>query len=55
MNYYVVRYECDTGCGEIDEAEPDMGLPLHWEKIDGEELCPECVARARKSDDEDES
>lgn len=54
MNYYVVRYECDAGCGEIDEVEPDMGLPLHWEKIDDEELCPECATR-KKNSSEDES
>ncbi len=46
MNYYFVRWECDTGCGEIDETEDADGMPLGWKKIDGEELCEQCAKDA---------
>lgn len=48
MNYYMVRYECDTGCGEIEDVEPDQGMPSYWEKVDGEELCEGCARLAKE-------
>ncbi len=46
MNYYMVRWECDAGCGEVEDTEES--LPLGWEEIDGEELCEACVKVARE-------
>ena len=47
MNYYVHRYECDQGCGEVEDVEAD-GLPLFWEEVEGEELCRDCAKQAKE-------
>lgn len=49
MQYYMVRWECDTGCGEVEDTEES--LPLGWvrDEEEQEDLCESC-AKARGSD-----
>lgn len=43
MHYYMMRWECDTGCGEVEDTEEN--LPLGWVRDEEEQddLCEFCA------------
>ena len=50
MHYYMVRWECDTGCGEVEDTEEH--LPLGWVRDEDEDLCESCAKARGLEDDE---
>ena len=43
MNYYMIRYECDSGCGSLEDLEPGMEPPDGWKCDDEGDYCPNCL------------